>query len=95
MPLGVLLSFRRAVLLAGPLRFRLRRRRFDALRRQIEIAVESADRQTIKEYMGNAAVFIIASSADFKPAEKLLAFAAQRPRDSRLPTISWRSMATL
>ena len=91
MPLGVLLSFRRAVLLAGPLRFRLRRRRFDALRRQIEIAVESADRQTIKEYMGNAAVFVIASSADFKPAEKLLAFAAQRPRDSRLPTISWRS----
>ena len=41
--------------------------------------------------MGNAAVFVIASSADFKPAEKLLAFAAQRPRDSRLPTISWRS----
>jgi hypothetical protein len=61
------------------------------LRRQIEIAVESADRQTIKEYMGNAAVFVIASSADFNPAEKLLAFAAQRPRDSRLPTISWRS----
>jgi len=41
--------------------------------------------------MGNAAVFVIARSADFKPAEKLLAFAAQRPRDSRLPTISWRS----
>ena len=61
------------------------------MRRQIEIAVESADRQTIKEYMGNAAVFVIASSADFKPAEKLLAFAAQRPRDSRLSTISWRS----
>ena len=61
------------------------------MRRQIEIAVESADRQTIKEYMGNAAVFVIASSADFKPAEKLLAFAAQRSRDSRLPTISWRS----
>ena len=91
MPVRVPLSFRRVVLLAGPLRFRLRRWRFDALRRQIEIAVESADRQTIKEYMGNAAVFVIASSADFKPAEKLLAFAAQRPRDSRLSTISWRS----
>ena len=81
MPVRVPLSFRRVVLLAGPLRFRfrLRRWRFDALRRQIEIAVESADRQTIKEYMGNAAVFVIASSADFKPAEKLLAFAAQAP----------------
>jgi len=47
-PFRVLLSFRRVVLLAGPLRFRLRRWRFDALRRQIEIAVESADRPTIK-----------------------------------------------